>query len=282
MAFSVDAMNLVWLLALLRVGSFVPGMNCDIDILVGLRWYLNVVSGASWTAPFPTAIRACHIIEKQEMVAVPPWGIVANDSRLPLLIVILQFHEKDAVIDGFRSGFCLFSELRGPKRTRIIVVTCVAFAAPRVPYLHKLVSVWEYDDFKHHISVPTVQFARVLLLVLNRFRVEVHHVISHIVPEHLSPQSVNGHTWSTVNVQIWRWLVKGAGCIARVASYQMRVVSVQLGEGLFKDQGPGGLVLWYVAKKSDKLLLSSVAWWLFLLERKVIINNDCVLDTKCV
>ncbi len=100
MILSEDAMNFVRLLALLWIAALGPCVHRNIHILIELRLYFNMVSGASWPAPLPATVSTSFVIEHQKTVTVPVRCVKTDDCGLALLKVVFYSHEKDAFIDS--------------------------------------------------------------------------------------------------------------------------------------------------------------------------------------
>jgi hypothetical protein len=188
---------------------------------------------AGRSAPIPLALRSGFVVEHEEMVFVPVIGVIAHNSRLALVVEVLNSHEEYALIDGFEGGAGLFAEFGRPELAMVVVVAGIALKAPWVSHSHQSVSIGELDSPQYYIGVGSLQLALVVLVVLGSWhslRVEEHHLVRHVVSVDFIPKPVYSALSVIVLVEGRRGAIEGSGGISWVSRYQVLVVTVNFGK----------------------------------------------------
>jgi len=180
-ALLVNAVHLVRLAALSRLAPVLPGVGCDVNVLVNFRSDIDMVASAGCTAPRPRAIHFSVVANHQKVIVMPACGIVADNCGATLLNVVLEGHEKDTVVDRSFRCSCLFAQGRRPEWALIAVSARVALLPNRVSNLDNSGAVAELFCGENDVRVATLEPARVRLSTSHpQCRVK-HHLVVDVV-----------------------------------------------------------------------------------------------------
>lgn len=245
------------LLTLSWQAAIIPGVGSHVNLLSHLRPDSDLVPCALSTAPGLDTIGLRGVVELQEVVVLHVRGVEVGAEGIKLLLEVLNTHEEQAVLlVFFQASLCY--EFRGPALCVVVApLALVRLGAPRVPDLdeaHADAQLLDTDDSECVALDQAITFGiSIGPLVGASGRACGDDVSGLVVLLEHAPDLVGSHL--LVLVGDVRRASHDPDSVLGVATDDMLVVAVQLGEGFLEESRPQGTIVTRLGEEGDLLAL---------------------------
>ena len=225
--------------ALLGRAALIPSVTRDPDLLFNLRGQSQLMATTAPTARTISAISGRLVVQHKEVALVPVRGVHVDEGLLNLRMVVLNGHEKDAIVANHVTR--LVQQICCPILAIVAVSAMVGLEAPWVAHLDQPNAIGELFDGEDGVGVTVCDAILVLDLIVSSARCAgLEDRFGAVVVLHQVPQIVDFdlHVAVVSAIEVEVHEPGGAGHRAHrvgwIARRDMLIVTVHLGEGLLE------------------------------------------------